>query len=199
VLHLSESLLASPKLRIVSVVAAVLVLAACSAGSPSTDIDSVPPDVAEGTLSIQSFSTLNEQAADNLASCLNDKGWPEVTHVGGGQFDYGPLGLLVTPEFEEAEAECSARYPLLGFGSVMTETAWVQFFTAAVENARCRESLGIAITEPPSVQTLVDWAMQNDAVWGPWDPTPQHWNQELEEQADLECGHEPFPLDFVVN
>lgn len=143
------------------------------------------------------FVAASDQVWDDRARCMTERGF-ETRHLGGGAFTTG-MDVIVNEAFEAAEAECDRLHPGLGANSVMSAAAWTRFYMAVVEHARCREDFGIAMAaQPPSIQTLVDWAMANDAIWGPWDGRPAQWDPLLESQALEVCGQEPWITEFIV-
>jgi len=173
--------------------ALMLLLPACS------NIPASPDSLSEETqfATWDEFLTASDEAFDNQARCMTERGI-EAQHHGGGAFTFGQ-DVIVDATFDAIDVECRELYPAYGFNSVMSEAAWTRFFTAVVEHARCREKFGIALAaQPPSIQTMVDYAVSNDAVWGPWAPDAAQWDPLLESQAIGECGAQPWVLEFVV-
>jgi hypothetical protein len=150
------------------------------------------------TDALTQFTDRTNAAGEGWARCMRERGHTD-TNWNGVSHSFGGTGLAMTPQSEADWVACDELYPFPSINSGMSASAWTRFYTAVVEWARCREEFGNPLAaQPPSIQTLVDWALHNDGVWGPWSPDLGEWIASRESQAVVECGSEPIVMDFLV-
>lgn len=110
-----------------------------------------------------------QNSQENIASCMNARGWVDVHPIRGYQ---GAWGLEYSwPADDEKHAladldECTNAYghSLLEFLSA--EQAG-EYANAIINSAACLRGLGIMIPEAPSKESIVNAIMSGGEIWNP--------------------------------
>jgi len=133
-------------------------MSGCTA-SDQTAPSTMPPEIAEYVRNNQ----------ENIASCMNARGWGDVHTIQGYQ---GAWGLEYSwPEDDEIQAvadlnDCTNTYghSLLEF---LSEEQAGEYANAIIGSAACLRRLGIMIPDAPSKESIVTAILSGSEIWNP--------------------------------
>ncbi|WP_162802058.1 hypothetical protein [Ornithinimicrobium murale] len=175
------------------------ILAGCSGEDSSTAEQSLSPEIYAAYLeqisnmyevadppSVDIVRVVNpDEQLDLIAGCMQEEGWP-ATAVKDGGLQYQNI-----PEQKSAINEsfyaCFAQYPLAEEFLAVGPDHYEELYDYFVNEVKpCLEGQGIAISDPPSFESWLAVAEQDEGKH--WDPTV-----EIPDSADFQALQEICP------